>query len=246
MTNHDEQMKAVARLVSGRPDWIDAPAVQAWHRSDGRTEHDGTPGKPRIWSPDYRTTERWSTPSLQNVHWSDLVDVTPLAPVRECPDPEQHGPVDYKVLLEQAERERDRWHRAALTMQTERDEARARLAEAAAEIRAQGEAIAELAAEPRPLTPDAITDEMVERAVNAYATRRWNDGAVGCLSHKHNDAMREALTLALTEPPARPEGAEELGELIGEYLDSTPGVDDKSMADFLAERGVRVVTEEQP
>ena len=41
MTNHDEQMKAVARLVSGRPDWIDAPAVQAWHRSDGRTEHDG-------------------------------------------------------------------------------------------------------------------------------------------------------------------------------------------------------------
>lgn len=79
MTDLDEMAKALARKVSGRPDWTDAPAVQAWHRSDRRTECDGTPGKPRIWSPDYRTTEHWSTPSLQHVHWSDLVDVAPLA-----------------------------------------------------------------------------------------------------------------------------------------------------------------------
>lgn len=61
-----------------RPAWLDAPAVRAWHKNDGRTEHDGTPGKPRIWSPDYGTTETWSTPSLPGVHWSELVDVEPL------------------------------------------------------------------------------------------------------------------------------------------------------------------------
>lgn len=61
-----------------RPDWLNAPAVRAWHKNDGRTEHDGTPGKPRIWSLDYGTTETWSTPSLRNVHWSELVDVEPL------------------------------------------------------------------------------------------------------------------------------------------------------------------------
>ena len=61
-----------------RPAWLYAPAVRAWHRNDGRTEHDGTPGKPRIWSPDYGTTETWSTPSLREVPWTDLVDVEPL------------------------------------------------------------------------------------------------------------------------------------------------------------------------
>lgn len=61
-----------------RPEWLDAPAVRAWHKSDGRTERDGTPGKPRIWSPDYGTTETWSTPSLREVPWTDLVDVEPL------------------------------------------------------------------------------------------------------------------------------------------------------------------------
>lgn len=66
-----------------RPEWLDAPAVRAWHKNDGRTEHDGTPGKPRIWSPDYRTTETWSTPSLQNVPWADLVDVEPLGITEE-------------------------------------------------------------------------------------------------------------------------------------------------------------------
>lgn len=61
-----------------RPEWLDAPAVRAWHKRDRRTEHDGTPGKPRIWSPDYGTTETWSTPSLREVPWTDLVDVEPL------------------------------------------------------------------------------------------------------------------------------------------------------------------------
>ena len=59
------------------------------------------------------------------------------------------------------------WARARLAAQfekaeQERDEARARLAEAAAEIRAQGETIAELAAEPHPLTPDANARNVVD------------------------------------------------------------------------------------
>ena len=100
------------------PKWTNAPAVQAWHRSDHRTERDGTPGQPRIWSPDYKTTETWSTPSLRNVHWSDLVDVTPLGPVRECPNPEQHEKREPRPLtpgditdemVERAVAEADAW-----------------------------------------------------------------------------------------------------------------------------------------
>lgn len=67
-----------ALTVPTRPEWTDTPAVRAWHKHDGRTEHDGTPGVKRIWSPDYGTTDTWSTPSLRNVPWSDLVDVEPL------------------------------------------------------------------------------------------------------------------------------------------------------------------------
>ena len=91
-------------------------------------------------------------------------------------------------------------------------------------------------AEPRPLTPDAITDAMVERAVRAYATRRWNDGAEGYLTHAHNDAMREALTAALTEPPARPEGAEEWEDWLIETLphESMPDEDIALLADQIA------------
>ena len=153
------------------------------------------------------------------------------------------------------------WQARAEKAEQDRDEARSDARRASArwrkELTLRLEVADELrrlrATQARPLTPDAITDEMVERAVNAYATRRWNDGAVGYLSHKHNDAMREALTLALTEPPARPEGAEELGELIGTWTASEdiapaqlPTGSLATLADFLAERGVRVVTEEQP
>ena len=77
-----EAVRAIVAAVltepPARPEWLDAPAVRAWHKRDGRTEHDGTPGKPRIWSPDYGRTETWSTPSLREVPWTDLVDVEPL------------------------------------------------------------------------------------------------------------------------------------------------------------------------
>ena len=87
------------------------------------------------------------------------------------------------------------------------------------------------AAESRPLTPDAITDEMVKRAQSTYP-----------LGAKH---VREMLTAALTEPPARPEWAD-----LGEALDRIwpHGIDGISREDIArrlhTEAGVRVVGED--
>lgn len=87
--------------------------------------------------------------------------------------------------------------------------------------------------QPRPLTPDAITDEMVERARAAY-----QDAPV---SQSLNDDIRDMLTAALTEPPARPEGAEDIERLLTEDLgDFSPPVTPEAIADLLAVRGVRV------
>ena len=66
-------------------------------------------------------------------------------------------------------------------------------------------------AEPHPLTPDAITDEMVKRTAHCIAMQRMP------ITYSHDpdhtaeafyDDARAVLTAALTEPPARPEGAE--------------------------------------
>ncbi|HEX7349615.1 hypothetical protein [Brachybacterium sp.] len=165
-----EQMSAVARRVSGPPEWIDAPAVQAWHRSDGRTEHDGTPGKPRIWSPDYGTTERWSTPSLRNVHWSDLVDVVPLtAPAGSYTRTAE----DWKARAIDAEKERDRLATVLATTARQRDEADKRNA--------------------RPLT---VTDEMVERALDV--ADRYDGVAIN--SRIMRVALTAALTEPTEDP----------------------------------------------
>ena len=82
------------------------------------------------------------------------------------------------------------------------------------------------ALEPRALTTDAIADEMVERARTA-----WNrSAALG------SDLWREVLAAALTEPPARPEGAEELEALIDKAGEDGEGADNESLADYLAAR----------
>ena len=89
------------------------------------------------------------------------------------------------------------------------------------------------AAGPRPLTPDAITDEMVER----YWAAMKDPGS------NYDEAVRRALAAALTEPPARPEAVEDIVALLDDY-----GMDDFEerdlLAEWLAERGVRVVTED--
>ena len=133
--------------------------------------------------------------------------------VLECPDPEQHGPVDYKVLLEQAERERDRWHRAALTMQTERDEARSRSEELEASLSSReaiirfrtaerdkaraerDEATAALGVkQSHPLTAGNITDEMVDAAVAGREERGWFTSAS---PEDNRDEMRAIISDAL-------------------------------------------------
>ena len=79
--------------------------------------------------------------------------------------------------------------------------------------------------DPRPLTPDAVTDEMVERALVVNADLR-------------PETVRRMLTAALTEPPARPEGAEDIEALVEESLsgDALSAAQVRALADFLAAR----------
>ena len=84
------------------------------------------------------------------------------------------------------------------------------------------------ATESRPLPPDAITDEVVERA-------RAEAGAWG---HQVSDVgMRHVLTAALTEPPARPEGAERWEDFLIDSLDYQALTDQQitDLADRIAE-----------
>ena len=88
-------------------------------------------------------------------------------------------------------------------------------------------------AESRPLTPDAITDEMVKRAQREEERQ--------CGDWTAPTAMRRILAAALTEPP-RPEGAYELETVIGLNAGKwTNGAEDvRALADLLASNGVRV------
>ena len=88
-------------------------------------------------------------------------------------------------------------------------------------VRERDEALAD--AESRPLTPDDITDEMVERGQDAYwGNERTVEGRV-----------RAILTAALTEPPARPEGAEKVEAVLHQYWSGDINGDD--LADRIAE-----------
>ena len=88
-------------------------------------------------------------------------------------------------------------------------------------VRERDEALAD--AESRPLTPDAITNEMVERGQDAYwGNERTVEGRV-----------RAILTAALTEPPARPEGAEKVEAVLHQYWSGDINGDD--LADRIAE-----------
>ena len=146
---------------------------------------------------------------------------------------------------DQAELDRDnarRWLREteALLDQAghERDEARAErdhFHEVAATFRDKFNA-----AESHPLTPDAITDEMVERA------RKRGSELVGALWDP--EVVEAMLTAALTPEPERPDGAEEIEAVLREewtFSDEDGGGDAfGDLAQRLASRGVRVVGEE--
>ena len=78
---------------------------------------------------------------------------------------------------------------------------------------------------PRPLTADDITYEMVERAL--AVERREYDGYT-----TEPETMRELLTAALTEP-TRPEGAEKVEAVLHQYWSGDINGDD--LADRIAE-----------
>lgn len=93
---------------------------------------------------------------------------------------------------------------------------------------------------PRPLSAADITDEMIERARNAPCF----DGRIS----PSPGIVREILTAAMTEPPARPDGAEEIEAVLREewsFSDEDGG--EEAFADLagrLAQRGFRVVSED--
>ncbi|MGP9682046.1 hypothetical protein [Brachybacterium sp. AOP3-A1-3] len=89
------------------------------------------------------------------------------------------------------------------------------------------------AAESRPLTADDITDEMrirAWRAMREWENREW--------SLTHEQAGDMVLRAALTEPPSRPEGAEEIEALMRELVPSHPEDNYGKLADHLASRGL--------
>ena len=123
---------------------------------------------------------------------------------------------------------RDRAVDALVKAEKERDEAQERNARQA-----------DMLAQHRPLTPDDITDEMVERARNAPSF----DGRLSPTPR----LVREMLTAALTEPPQPKTDVDRLHALWDEW-DRTSVADrgDRDFTSWLVDHGVRVVTEEQP
>ena len=89
-------------------------------------------------------------------------------------------------------------------------------------VRERDEALAD--AESRPLTPDDITDEMVERGRSAY----WGPTFGGSVEER----VLAILTAALTEP-TRPEGAEKVEAVLHQYWSGDINGDD--LADRIAE-----------
>ena len=154
---------------------------------------------------------------------------------------EKHAPTywkgvvrEYKDALEKAEQERDEAneraekHRRAVVDHSTNARCWMQTSEEWQATAEEWEKRARAAEQPRPLTPDAITDEMVERALVVNADLR-------------PETVRRMLTAALTEPPARPEGAEDIEAAFGtwersEYLHAALDEDDlRSIADHIAE-----------
>ena len=164
-----------------------------------------------------------------------MTDKTPGA----CQCHEKHAPTywksvvrEYKEALDKAEQERDHFQEVASTFRAKFNEADARAEQAEqdkewwikrTELFSQmyhGTLLRQKAAEqPRPLTPDAITDEMVERGESYMKSRPWTVSGL--------------LRAALTEPPARPEGAEKVEAVLHQYWSGDINGDD--LADRIAE-----------
>lgn len=112
-----------------------------------------------------------------------------------------------EARAEQAERERDE-AREDCNDALRREKAEQDRANKARRERDAAVDSALFSAESRPLTPDAITNEMVGRGYDALMSTT----KIGV------PFVRELLTAALIEPPARPEGAEEWEDWLIEAL----------------------------
>ena len=153
-----------------------------------------------------------------------------------CQCHEEHAPTywkgvvrEYKDALEKAERERDEAneraekHRRAVVDHSTNARCWMQTSEEWQATAEEWEKRARAAEQPRPLTPDALTDEMVERALMVNADLR-------------PETVRRMLTAALTEPPARPEGAEDIERLIRDAEIEGQGADNEALANYLAAR----------
>ena len=166
-----------------------------------------------------------------------MTDKTPGA----CQCHEKHAPTywkgvvrEYKDALEKAEKERDEAneraekHRRAVVDHSTNARCWMQTSEEWQATAEEWEKRARAAEQPRPLTPDAITDEMVERGRSAY----WGPTYGGSVDER----VRAILTAALTEPPARPEGAEDIERLIRDAENEGQGADNEALANYLAAR----------
>ena len=165
----------------------------------------------------------WANPD------NNLMAVDGWAPVLECPNPEQH---DDRYVSPRAVKRVQEVQARAEKAERERDEARDAVSAAHHAMQEARERFR--AAEPRPLSPDAITDEMVERVRDYVST---NTG----LTHTRRE-IRGVLTAAFAEPTRLTE-LQVLAK-VSAYMDEAGGEGIDAVTDFLAERGVRVVTEE--
>lgn len=141
------------------------------------------------------------------------------------------------IRADKAEQERDGAARQLAHRTLERDEYHAMHSE-------QMKTIARLQENPRPLTTDDITDEMVLRFMNTFDTQADGSKPAPTLDHftvARTTITRAALIMALTPPPSRPEGAEEIEgdliDIIGTGVLNDSEFDTVSIK--LAERGYR-------
>jgi hypothetical protein len=158
------------------------------------------------------------------------------APVRECPDPEQHGdglPDAVDALTEAVKNLHTRAEKAEQEREEERSEADSlfrQLEATEASLREANEVAKSLrAAEPRPLTPDDITDEMVERAWAEWVS----------LDDRDAHSMRLSIRAALTGP-TRPEWADLEDVLDAQWPEGINGAKNGHIARMLHVGGVRV------
>ena len=154
-----------------------------------------------------------------------------------CQCHEKHAPAywkgvvrEYKDALDKAEQERDEARANAYNWEATAEEWEKRA----------------VRAESHPLTPDAI-EVALHDCMPSVALDR--------LSGTQVMRLAEDMHVALTEPPARPEGAEDIEAYMRELVASHPEDHYGELADHLASRGVlppltdktnpaRVVTEE--